>query len=203
MISVSAQLSDEELLQRMLNGDEAAFSELYERRQGSIYRFALRMSGSEAVAEDVTQEVFLLLIRDGAQFDPARGTVAAYLYGIARHQILHRLERDRSFVTLEQDDSETGTLDERWVQAEGPLAEYLRRESVETLRQAVMSLPPHYREVVVMCDLQEMSYVETAAVVGCPVGTVRSRLHRAHEELLKRLQAKPAAADQSAFRLQR
>ena len=80
--------TDEALLSRMQSGDEQGFVTLYRRRQGSIYRFALHMSGSTAVAEDVTQEVFLALIREGCGYDPARGSLSGYLYGIARNLVL-------------------------------------------------------------------------------------------------------------------
>ena len=87
---------DEELLRRLRAGDEAAFTALYRRRQGGVYRFALQMSGSEAIAEDVTQEVFLALMREGNSYNPKRGSVAAYMYGIARKQVLRSLSRIRS-----------------------------------------------------------------------------------------------------------
>jgi RNA polymerase sigma-70 factor (ECF subfamily) len=89
--------SDSELLRLMLAGDSAAFASLYDRHQGCIYRFALRMTDSEAMAGDVTHDVFLALMRDGKQFDPERGTLGAYLYGIARNRILKLLKRERSF----------------------------------------------------------------------------------------------------------
>src|SRR5207302_2263067 len=87
-MSGSQQQSDAELLRLMLAGDEEAFTALYRRRQGGVYRFALRMRGSEALAEDVAQETFMALMRDGRNFDPSRGSVASYLYGIARNQVL-------------------------------------------------------------------------------------------------------------------
>ena len=90
--------SDDDLLRQMMAGDEGAFTELYRRRQGGVYRFALHMSGSEAIAEDVTQEVFIVLMREAHNYDPKRGSLAAYLYGISRNHVLRRLERDRLFV---------------------------------------------------------------------------------------------------------
>ncbi|HZS52205.1 MAG TPA: sigma factor, partial [Bryobacterales bacterium] len=75
--------SDDELLELMIAGDEDAFLTLYRRRQGPIYRFALHMSGSASIAEEVTQEVFLALLRDGRQYNPVRGSLAAYMYGVA------------------------------------------------------------------------------------------------------------------------
>src|SRR5438093_12758546 len=95
--------TDDELLDRIRSGDEPAFVSLYRRRQGAIYRFALHMCGSAAVAEDVTQEVFLALIREGCGYDPSRGTLPGYLFGIARKLVLRYLERGRSVVALEAD----------------------------------------------------------------------------------------------------
>src|ERR671913_1829458 len=95
--------SDDELLRLSIAGDENAFVTLYRRRQGGIYRFALQMSGSEAVAEDVTQEVFMVLMRDGRNFDPTRGSLPAYLYGIARNHVLRVFDRERAFVPIGDD----------------------------------------------------------------------------------------------------
>src|SRR5918912_4186638 len=98
-MKASPQTSDEDLWRLARAGDEHAFTLLYRRRQGALYRFAWQMSGSAAVAEDVTQEVFMALLGAGAQqFDPNRGTFAAYLYGVARRQVLRRLEKERAFV---------------------------------------------------------------------------------------------------------
>ena len=179
--------TDEELLRRMLAGDGEAFEKLYDRRQGGVYRFALRMSGSPALAEDVTQDVFIALMRDGHQFDPARGTMAGYLYGMARHRVLRRLERERSFVSLTEE--EETPLGERFVADDDPLVEYAQQELAETVRQAVLALPAHYREVVVLCNLQELNYEQAAEVIGCPVGTIRSRLNRARALLVEKLRA--------------
>src|ERR1017187_7611738 len=93
--------TDDELLLRMRSGDEQAFTALYRRRQGAIYRFALHMSGSAATAEDTIQEVFLALIRDDCGYDPERGTLAGYLFGIARKLVLRHLERRRTDVGLD------------------------------------------------------------------------------------------------------
>jgi RNA polymerase sigma-70 factor (ECF subfamily) len=185
----SFEEKDEELLGRSLAGDEAAFCALYRRRQAGLYRFALQMCGSEGVAEDVVQEVFMTLLRDGTQFDAARGALSSYLYGIARNQVLRRLEKERPFVTL-ADEKEDETGADAFADARpDPLAELAQSELVERVRGAVLTLPAHYREVVVLCELHEMSYAEAAAVLGCAVGTVRSRLHRARAMLCERLSA--------------
>src|SRR5690242_17349708 len=86
-------VTDQTLLAQALEGAEDAFTALYRRRQGPIYRFALQMTGSTAIAEDVTQETFLALILHGSRYQEARGTVAAFLYGIARNLVMRRLDR--------------------------------------------------------------------------------------------------------------
>jgi RNA polymerase sigma-70 factor (ECF subfamily) len=180
--------SDEQLLQLMLGGDAQAFEALYDRRQGGIYRYALRMSGSPALAEDVTQEVFLSLMRDHSGYQESRGTVKSYLYGMARHRLFRRLERERSLVSLTGSDQETAeTVFAQLRSANDPFGELLRNETIDVVRQAILSLPENFREVVVLCYLQEMNYADAAAVIECPIGTVRSRLARARSLLMNKL----------------
>jgi RNA polymerase sigma-70 factor (ECF subfamily) len=172
-----------------LGGDAEAFETLYDRLQGGIYRYALRMTGLQSTAEDVTQEVFLSLIRDRCDYEPTRGTVKSYLYGMTRYRLLRRLERERNFVSL--DDGE-GALDEaydRLANCQDPFLDLARDEVIELVRQAVLSLPEHFREVVVLCYLQEMNYADAGAIIDCPIGTVRSRLARARALLVQKLRA--------------
>jgi RNA polymerase sigma-70 factor (ECF subfamily) len=184
---VTALQSDEQLLRLMLSGDAEAFETLYDRLQGGIYRYALRMTGSPATAEDVTQEVFLSLIQDRCDYDPSKGKVRSYVYGIARHRLIRRLERERNFVSL--NDAE-GAIDEaydRMSVCPDPFLDVAREELVDFVRQAVLSLPPHFREVVVLCYLQELNYADAGEIIGCPIGTVRSRLARARSLLVHKL----------------
>jgi RNA polymerase sigma-70 factor, ECF subfamily len=189
------QLSDNELLRQMLEGDEQALAALYRRRQGGIYRFALQMSGSRALSEDITQEVFMILMREGRTFDSHRGSLNAFLLGIARNLVRQRLARERFYAPLDEG-SDDGPIADGLQTDRNPLDEVARGQMVETVRKAVLSLPPRYREIVVLCDLQEMSYVEAAEVLGCAVGTVRSRLHRARSLLLEKL--RPAREEETA-----
>jgi len=143
------------------------------------------MSGSVTAAEDITQEVFLALIREGCGFDPERGTLSGYLFGIARKLVLRYLERGRSDVALEVEGENSG-----WPELavnDDPLVDLTHREGIEALRRAVSALPRRYREVVVLCDLEEVDYADAALILGCPIGTVRSRLHRARALLLEKL----------------
>jgi RNA polymerase sigma-70 factor, ECF subfamily len=176
--------TDGELLNRAEQGDETAFATLYRRRQGGIYRFALQMSGSAEIAEDVTQEVFITLARGAAQYDPARGSVAAWLYGVARNLVLRALHRRGDCVALDDENANEPVADESC-----PLDSLLQNEAVEAVRRAVLSLPAQYREAVILCDLQEMNYADAAEALGCPVGTVRSRLNRARTLLAGKLSA--------------
>lgn len=178
-------LPDEELLLRMNAGDETAFVALYRRWHAGIYRFALRMCGSEALAEDVTQEVFMILMRDSSRYDANKGSLSAYLYGIARFQVLRKIQRERTMLSI--DDEESEVTDEALMTCYDPLLNLSREETVQSVREAILVLPPHYREVVVLCELHEMSYADAATVLGCAIGTVRSRLHRARGLLVERL----------------
>lgn len=192
-------LSDNDLLRLMLGGDEDALGQLYRRRQGAVYRFALQMSGSKSIAEDVTQEVFLFLMRDGHVFDPARGSVSAFLLGVARNYVLRRLRIEHLLSPLGDDHEEDAAF-----QTGGdlcPLEDLTRAETIESVRRAVLSLPPKYREVVVLCELQDVSYVETAEILGCAIGTVRSRLHRARALLLTKLRPAESVADADSARV--
>ena len=181
---------DAELLQQMMAGNEGAFIVLYRRWQASLYRFALRMCGSEALAEDVTQEVFMILMREGGRYDAAKGSLSAYLYGIARFQVLRKMQRERTMVSMDDDESEV--TEEMMATSFDPLLDLSRAETVQSVRAAIGVLPAHYREVVVLCDLHELSYADAAQVLGCAIGTVRSRLHRARGLLVEKL--RPVAA---------
>ena len=178
--------SDHQLFEGLRAGQEQAFVALYNRRQPALYRFALQMSGSPPAAEDIVQEVFLALLRDECGYDPQRGSLVAYLFGIARKLLLRQFERRRSDVPVDTGGAEEGRFAEP-VDTSDPLADLAARERVDALRRAVSSLPRRYREVVVLCDLEEVDYAEAAAALGCPIGTVRSRLHRARMMLAGKL----------------
>jgi RNA polymerase sigma-70 factor (ECF subfamily) len=198
-MSGSQVQTDAELLRLMLCGDEDAFTVLYRRRQGGVYRFALQMSGSEALAEDVVQEVFMVLMRDGRNFDPTRGSLAAYLYGIARNHVLRAFERERSLVPLDADsDDSNDATHENLIAHFDPLGDLARGEMVERLRQAVLALPAHYREALVLCELHELSYADAAGALGCAVGTVRSRLHRARAMLGEKMRGRERESESAA-----
>jgi|SRR5215472_9622418 len=214
-------ITDNGLLRRMLAGDEEAFTLLYRSKHPAIFRFVLHMSGNAAVAEDVTQEVFMALIRDAKRFDPERGTLSGFLFGIARNHVRKRWEQDRRSVPLPDETGDAGQHPLKAPSAQGHAGraagvangnhngngafstaarahdEFESLETVGRVRQAIATLPENYREVVALCELEEMSYEEAADALDCPVGTVRSRLHRARALLLEKLR-EPALARGSA-----
>lgn len=185
-------LKDEDLLERARKGCESSFTALYRRHQGGIYRFALQMCGSAQVAEEVTQEVFVALVAELDRYDSTRGPLLPYLMGVARNQVYRWLRREQPFLALDDDIGEASLLPA----SANLLHELARREAIDALRRAIHSLPPVYREVVLLCDIEEMDYSMAARVIGCAVGTVRSRLHRARALLAGKWKAgrHPAAS---------
>jgi len=175
--------SDFELLQLSARGDEEAFTTLYRRHQGAIFRFALHMSGRSDIAEEITQEVFLVVIRDADAFREERGTLEGFLIGIARNKIRRHLEGLRSGQTNLEDP----TIARELSSPSNPYMDLARTRETDVLRAAILSLPARYREVTVLCDLEERTYEDAAMLLGCALGTVRSRLHRARKLLSARL----------------
>ena len=179
---------DEVLLNRSAKGDEEAFTILYRRHADMLYRFAFRMTGSSWGAEEIVQDVFMTLVREPGKYDVERGTLPAFLFGIARNKIMkynERLPREISLVERQEDGSRGGfTLSDSFT----PAMWAEQRERLEKVRAAVMDLPIEFRETVVLCELEEMSYDQAARMLDCPIGTIRSRLHRGRALLLAKLE---------------
>ncbi len=175
--------SDSDLLRLSRKGDEDAFLILYRRHQGPVFRFALHMSGSRETAEEVTQEVFLAMLTDAHQYVEARGRLESYLIGMARNLVRRQIRTAR---LLSADDLEMNG--EQQAASRDELVDTLnRKQELNALREAILKLPPNYREVIVLCDLEGMDYIQAAVQLGCAVGTVRSRLHRARSLLEAKL----------------
>jgi RNA polymerase sigma-70 factor (ECF subfamily) len=151
-----------------------------------IYRYAAYMCGFDA-GDDIVQDTFLAVLRQTGRHDRLRGTTISYLFGIARHLVMKRLSARSAASFAEPGDdiaSETAVTDPATV-----LDDLTRDETIEAVRMAVHSLPSAYREVIVLCEFQEMDYATAAGVIECPIGTVRSRLHRARTLLTSKLAA--------------
>jgi RNA polymerase sigma-70 factor, ECF subfamily len=184
MAEAGDKRTDIELLRRSATGDEAAFIALYDRYQKTVHRFALYCSGSAELAEEITQEVFLLLIRSPQLYDVTRqSSLPAYLCGVARNHLREHWKRDQVLVQLDEEEHCQPSPAGR----DGALGELTSREALAALRRAVYALPLRYREVVVLCHLQELGYREAAAILECAEGTVCSRLNRARALLVEKL----------------
>ena len=179
---------DDVLLRRAAKGDEEAFTLLYRRHQAAMFRFALRMTGNAWAAEEIVQDVFMILMREPKKYDAERGTLGAFLYGIARNRVMKHLERLPREVSLEEKNG-NGTGAQIILQDTSTPATWAeKRERSEQVRTAVLDLPAEFREAVVLCELEEMSYEEAARMAGCPIGTIRSRLHRGRALLMAKLE---------------
>jgi RNA polymerase sigma-70 factor (ECF subfamily) len=166
------------LLARLVAGDSAAFDALYRREAGAVYRYALAMAGDAAAAADATHDAFLALATRPAGFDPSRGALGAYLAGIARHALLAL--RRAAHESLDED-----CADAQAAAATTPEDLHVRRQG----RDAIRELPWPLREALVLVDLQERPYSQAAAIAGCELNTLRTRLHRARQRLAVRLGA--------------
>jgi RNA polymerase sigma-70 factor (ECF subfamily) len=183
-------LSEPQLLRLAVSGDEEAFAALYERLKSNVYRFALHMNGSPSLADDVTQDAFIKLMEEGDKYDESKGEVLSFLLGIARN-LVRRAYRSQSRLTPLATENEQGEEVELALEStDDTVRDVLRGETVDLVREAIQTLPPHYREVVVLCDLCEMSYAEASIQLECNLGTIRSRLNRAHNLLAKKLETR-------------
>jgi RNA polymerase sigma-70 factor (ECF subfamily) len=153
---------------------DAAFQAAFGQHKDAVYRFAWRMSSSPSIAEDITQDVFLALLRDD-RFDPARGSLRGFLLGIARNLVLKRWREEQRWDELDDEQFVASPLDVE------------QMDVGEIVGRAVRSLPPLQREVVVLAEYEELSLAEIARMVGAEVGTVKSRLHRGRDNLRKML----------------
>lgn len=183
-VSEADEIDEAHELKSALSGDEAAFTALYRRHEAAVHRFAWLITGSAAQAADITQDVFVELLSTSSRYDATRGSLAAYLCGIARFRA-YRVA-DARMQSVEDFD----TLLETHAEYDAPALPSDRLErtrALQTLYGAIRRLPPIFRDVLILAELQEMSYAETAAIVGIELGTVRSRLSRARARLAQML----------------
>jgi RNA polymerase sigma-70 factor (ECF subfamily) len=185
-MTITDPATDTDLLRQLRCGTAAAFQALYRRHQGPLYRFALLRCGSPDTAADVVQEVFMGLLTDSFKFDPLRGALPNFLFGVARKLILkHEQPRLREQSLPEPDDDDEHDTDASL--AHEPLARLLSDEVADQVRRAIALLPPHYRDAVILYELHELSYLEIADICQVDIGTVRSRLSRGRAAMAKRL----------------
>jgi RNA polymerase sigma-70 factor, ECF subfamily len=175
--ATSAGGDEAALLARLHAGDSDALALLYRRESGAVYRYALALAGDEAMALDAVHDAFAQLLRGPQAYRAERGTLGAYLAGMARHQLLNQWRDARRHVELDEADEEGG--------APVPASD-ARLDDAQQQHQlwaAIRSLSWPQREALVLVDLQERSYEDAAAIAGTSVDVLRTRLHRARQRL--------------------
>jgi len=170
--------TDEALLKRAGEGDQAAFLELYDRHRQPIFRFAYRLIGEVDTAEDVTHDCFLSLIRKPENFRPDRASLRTYLFAAARNLALKYFRNSGREAGLDEltDEPQLSPRHE-------PLQQLLDEELAAEIRRAVFSLAPLQREALILFEYEGLSLSEIAEITGADTGAVKSRLYRARERL--------------------
>jgi RNA polymerase sigma-70 factor (ECF subfamily) len=175
---------DSECMARLAAGDASALRDLYQRHGRALLRFSSAMCRSRQAAEDMVHDTFVALLREPVGFDPALGTVFGYLCGVLRHRVSRHFRHEKRMVAL---DTENDSSPAHMSLAPSATDEIARSEITAAFRRAMLELPLQHREVIALCDLEELPYTAVAGILCCPVGTVRSRLHRARALLTIRL----------------
>lgn len=164
-------------------------AEIYRRHGGTVYRYSLRLLQDEAGAEEVTQEVFLALLKEAGRFDPARGALGTWLCGIARRLVWKQLHHRARYLPMDE-----AAAEEVECPVEDPAELFDQKEALHWMEQQLALLPAELREVIVLCDLEEMPYEQVAGIMGVPIGTVRSRRHRAVRRMAAALKGERCAS---------
>jgi RNA polymerase sigma-70 factor, ECF subfamily len=170
-------ISDAALIEQFRAGDRDAFTALYSSHYPAVFRFAFHMTADREKATELTQEVFVWLLHHSAEFNPHRGSLPAFLGGVLRKLLQRRQRGERRWLPFHDSTA-------------APSAGADLAIDAEALRKAIALLPFRYREAIVLCDLESRSYDEAAGILGCAVGTVRSRLHRGRELLARKFHPK-------------
>lgn len=198
-MTMTTEPTDTELLRQVHAGQADAFTTLYRRHQGPLYRYALLRCGSGDAAADIVQEAFMGLLTGRLGYDPLRGQLQHFLFGVARNLALKLDEaRQRHPQLLEPPDDDDELALDTASESAGPLARLLGNEAAEEVRRALSLLPPHYRDPVILYELHDLSYQQIATICQVDIGTVRSRLARGRAALAKRLQALQPAPSHDA-----
>ncbi len=174
----SPVMTDESLLNAAAHGDESSFCLLYERHRDVVFRFAYRLLQSVELAEEITHDCFLSLIKKPALFDARKASLKTYLCAAARNQAYKRWNKSSPETSLEE-----LSIEPQEAEFRSPLRQVIGAELSVIVQKAIAELPPLQREAVILFEFEDLSLAEIAVVVNADVGTVKSRLHRAREKL--------------------
>ncbi len=183
MVGNSENISDERLASLFKNGDSDAFDELVHRYYKHVYRFLVRFTGREHLSEDLTQEVFLKLYRSIALFDETK-RFKPWLFTVAANRArdeLRSMKRASQKVVVEttHNGEEMSLMDIMPAETETPERQAIEKERSGQVREAMMKLSDRSREILILAYYEKMQYSEIAEVLDIPLGTVKSRLHKA------------------------
>ncbi len=193
MIEELLAVRDEQLMQRFREGDEMAFETLVERHQDRLLNFTYRFTGDRHAAEDLYQEAFLRVVKNAERYDTAR-RFSSWLYRIATNLCIdYCRQKRRGDISMDRGvRAGDGELDLHGVipdDGPSPAEQAARKETHEQVRHLLQSLPEEHRLVLIMRHYEGLKYEEISDVLGCPVGTVKSRIHYAFQclkELVER-----------------
>ena len=193
IVSVMKNGDDTHYMAQLAAGDATALQPLYEKHGRALLRFSAAMCRSRQVAEDLVHDTFVALLHEPCAFDPALGSVYGYLCGVLRHRVSRHYRQERRWVALDTEDESA----EPPSPTNTPADEIARSEETAAFRRAMLELPLPHREIIALCDLEELPYATVAHILQVPIGTVRSRLHRARALLSIRLVSLEAVVDDS------
>jgi len=175
--------TDELLLEQAGAGDSAAFLQIYERHRDPVFRFAYRLSGSVELAEDITHDSFLGLLKKPENFIPSRASLRTYLFAAVRNLWLKQLRKFGRESALDD------LADDQFIAvSKEPLRTLMDNELSLKVKEAVSSLPPLQRETLVLFEYEGLQLGEIASLVGTDIGAVKARLYRARQRLRNTLQ---------------
>ncbi len=179
--------SEANLIEKIAQGDESAFDEIYRDYRNRVYGFVYRMTINQAIAEDITHEVFVVLIERPERFQAGRGSLLTFLCAVARNRVMNHLRRKHNAdVGFDEFENFDALEDET---RGNPLADLLNQELAARIEICIAALPPLQREVIILREFQELSYEEIASVTEAGLSAVKARLHRARQTLAKQLAA--------------
>ncbi len=188
------------LVEKVAQGDELAFDEIYHRYRNRVYGFIYRMTINQAVAEDITHEVFVVLIENPKRYFTERGSLLTFLCAVARNRVMNHL-RLRYNADVGFDDFENFDVLEDETKS-NPLTDLLNQELAARIDDCIAALPPLQREVIILREFQELSYEEIANVTEAELGAVKARLYRARQTLAKQLAAYVTSTKDKCYELQ-
>jgi len=177
--------ADLELVDRCLGGEESAWEDLVKVHTRRVYAICYRFTGSDAEAQDLTQEVFIRVFRSLKSFRAGQGSFSVWLARLARNLLIDHYRRSKHDRATSSIEDQVGLLEEKTAVTGRADALLAGREASEALQNALQKLSPDLRETVILRDVEEMEYREIAQVLDVPEGTVKSRLNRGRAELIR------------------